>query len=73
MIYAVTTGEPVLDWLSQAGSVGVLAFLVVAFMRGWLVSGTECQRVRDERDKALDLVYKQAEVAQRALEVGEKK
>lgn len=68
-----TSGDPLLDWIVQnATAVGILAFIVVALLRGWLVTGRECEEVRKERDRAVDLVYKQAEITGRALEVSEK-
>ena len=75
-----SSGDPILDWLSNnASAVGMLAFLVVALLRGWLVTkreldhlDEECEKLRQERDKALDLVYKQAEISTRALDVSEK-
>jgi hypothetical protein len=60
--------DPLLQWLSNAGSLGILAAGVLAFLRGWVVSGAAHARVLAERDRALDLVYKQAEIAERALE-----
>ena len=63
--------DPLLQWLSNAGSLGILAAGVLAFLRGWIVSGAAHARVLSERDRALELVYKQADVAQRALEVAE--
>jgi hypothetical protein len=73
VVASSTSGDPLLDWLSRAGAVGVLAFVVLAFMRGWVVSGDECNKVRAERDRALDLVYEQAKLARTAIEAGEKK
>jgi hypothetical protein len=60
--------DPLLIWLTKGGAVGILAAAVVAFLRGWVVSGTEYKRVCDERDKALELVYRNAGVAQRAVD-----
>jgi hypothetical protein len=70
-IYA-TSGDPLLDWLSKAGALGILALDLVAFLRGWVVTGREHTRVLHERDRAIELVYKQAEATNRALEVAEK-
>lgn len=65
------SGDPLLDWLkNNASAVGILAFLVVALMKGWLVTGREADELRQERDRALDLVYKQADVAAAALTAG---
>lgn len=68
-----TSGDPLLDFIvNNASAVGVLALVLIALLRGWLVTGRELDRVILERDKALDLVYAQAEATQRALEVAEK-
>jgi hypothetical protein len=69
----VAAVDPSADWLGRATGPVVLALVVVALLRGTLVTGREADGLRAERDKALELVYKQAEVAQRALEVSEKK
>jgi hypothetical protein len=63
--------DPLLQWLSNAGSLGILAAACVAFLRGWIVSGSAHHRVLDERNRAMDMVYKQADIAQRALEAAE--
>lgn len=68
-----TANDPLIDWLSRGGSLGILAAAVIAFMRGWVVPGSVANQLRDERDRALELVYKQAEVAQRALEAAERR
>jgi hypothetical protein len=65
--------DPLLQWLSSAGSLGILAAACVAFLRGWIVSGAAHMRVIAERDRAMDLVYKQAEIAQKALEAAEQR
>ncbi len=65
--------DPFVEWLSRAGSLGLLAAGVVAFLRGWIVSGASYERMREERDRALELVYRQAELAERALAAAEKK
>jgi hypothetical protein len=64
--------DPLLQWLSSAGSLGILAAAVLAFLRGWIVSGAAHMRVLEERNRALELVYKQADIAQRALEAAER-
>lgn len=74
MISSVSSGDPLLDWLiNNASAVGVLALLVVGFLRGWIVTGREHTRVISERDRAMELVYTQAEATARALEIAEKK
>lgn len=72
LVSAVTgSGDPLIDWLkNNASAVGILAFLVGALMRGWLVTGREAKELRVERDRALDLVYKQAELTAAALSAG---
>lgn len=67
------SGDPLLDWIVQnATAVGLLAFIVVALLRGWLVTGREHDRVLDERNRALEIVYAQAQATSRALDVAEK-
>lgn len=70
---AGSSGDPLLDWIvNNATAVGLLAFIVIALIRGWLVTGREHVRVLSERDRALDIVYAQAEATSRALDVAEK-
>ena len=64
--------DPTADWFGKASGPAVLAAVLILLLRGDLVTGREAKATRAERDKALDLVYKQAEVTQRALEVGAK-
>lgn len=69
-----TTGDPLLDWLvNNATAVGLLAFIIVALLRGWIVTGREHLRVLQERDRAMELVYAQAQNTQRALDIAEKR
>ena len=65
------SADPLLQWLSNAGALGILAAGVLAFTRGWIVSGAAHGRLMAERDRALEMVYKQADIAQRALEAAE--
>jgi hypothetical protein len=60
-------------WLTQGGSIGILAAAVLSFAKGWIVPGTEYRRVCRERDQALEQVAKQAEIAWRALEAAERR
>lgn len=71
-VAADPTQDPLLEWLSRAGALGLLAAAVLAFLRGWIVSGASYERMREERDRALELVYRQAELAERALAAAEK-
>jgi hypothetical protein len=79
-VSTTTTGDPLLDFLiNNASVVGILAFVLIALIRGWLVTGrelkskeAECERLAVERDRAIDVIYKQAEGMSRALEVAEK-
>lgn len=83
-IAEAAVNDPAIDWLTRAGSLGILSFAVIAFMRGWICSGASAkerlddmrsqkEEMKAQRDKALELVYKQADLAQRALEVGDKR
>lgn len=69
----LAASDPLTDWLGKAGGPAVLAFIIILLLRGDLVTGREAKQLRIERDRAVDLVYKQAEVTQRALDVAEKK
>ena len=68
-----TSGEPLLDWISRAGGFGIMAAAVVSFLKGWIVPGKRYEEAITERDRALELVYKNAEIAQRAIEAAERK
>ena len=70
-LLAQATTDPTLEWLSRAGALGILASAVIGFLRGWIVPGRAYEQVQEERDRALELVYKQAELTQRALEAAE--
>lgn len=61
------------NWIGKASGAVILAFVVLGFIQGWIAPGRECTALREERDRAIDLVYKQAEIAQRALDVTERK
>jgi len=78
LLLEVSSGDPLLDWLSKAGVVGILALAVLAFLRGWVVPKSQHERdiakcdadaarLREERDRALNLVYQQAELAKAAI------
>lgn len=69
LLVAEPINDPLVQWLAGAGVTGVLALIVVAFMRDWIVSGSAYMRVLDERNKALDINSKNAEVAQRAVDL----
>lgn len=69
MWVADVSQDPLLQWLSTVGGTGILALGVVAFLRGWIVPGKWYEQVREERDRALDLVYKQAGLAQRTVDL----
>ena len=63
---------PSSDWtslLTQGGAIGVLAFIVIGFMRGWIVTGSAYKEVCSQRDRAIDQVYRMADTTQRAAEI----
>lgn len=67
---------PSADWtslLSQGGAVAVLAFVVTGFVRGWIVPGSSYREVCQQRDRAIDQVYRMADTTQRAVEIAERK
>lgn len=67
------TSSPDWAWLTQAGSAGILAAAVLAFIRGWIVSGSQYREVCAQRDKALEQVFKLADISSRAIEAVERK
>lgn len=76
MLYLLTdTAAAPLDWstLSQASAGGILAALVIAFLKGWVVSGSQHKEVCEQRDLALEQVYKLAAAAQRTIEATERR
>lgn len=67
------TAPPEWTWLTQAGSVGILAAAVIGFVKGWIVSGAQYKELREQRDKALEQVFKLADAAQRTIEAAERR
>lgn len=61
--------DPLLQWLSSAGSLGILAAACVAFLRGWIVPGSAHARVIGERNRALDLVYATIEKSNNEIKI----
>lgn len=72
-LLADAAAAPAWTWLTQAGSVGILAAAVIAFVKGWIVSGTQYRELREQRDKALEQVFKLADAAQRTIEAAERR
>lgn len=66
---AGSSGDPLIDWISRAGTVGVLSALVVGFIKGWIVPGSALTEMREQRDRALNMVYEQAGLVGRAVDV----
>lgn len=80
VVLATSSGDPLLDLLLQAGASGILAFVVVAFLRGWIIPQSvleneraEKEVLRKERDRALELVYKGYDLTQRAIDLSSEK
>ena len=70
---AVQSGDPLVDFLANnATGVAVMAYVIVALQRGWLVTGRENTRCVEDLDRAMTLVYQMAEANDRALDVAEK-
>ena len=64
-----SSGDPIVDWVTRAGPVGILAFVLVLFLRGDIVSRRTLDEALKQRDLALALVYDQARLANRAVDV----
>ena len=64
--------DPLLQWLSNAGSLGILAAACVAFIRGWIVPGPTHMRILARLDRANDLAERRPRVHRtRAQNAGE--
>lgn len=65
------TSDPIglAEWIARAGTTAILALVVVGFLKGWIVTGKAYDQLRQERDRALDLVYKNAGITERAVDV----
>jgi hypothetical protein len=70
-LFAQAPADPLLDWLSRGGAVGILAFFVIAFVRRWIVTGGELREMRAQRDRALELVYRQAGLTEKAVNLSD--
>lgn len=70
---AASSGNPVIDWLTNTGAIGILAFVIVAFMKRWIVTGSELEQVRKERDRALDILLEMTQVSAKSLDIAERK
>lgn len=73
LLVDATNVAPDWTWLTQAGSVGILAAAVIAFVKGWIVPGSQHKEVCSQRDQALEQVYKLAAAAQRQIEATERR
>lgn len=58
-----------LDLLSKGGAIGVLAFVVVGFYRGWIVPGYLYRSQKRERDQFLELLLQGTRDAEKAVRV----
>lgn len=70
----VATGSEasdLVDLLTRGGAVGILAFVVMGFVRGWIVAGFVHREACTQRDRATDLVYRMAEASERAAVVSQ--
>lgn len=69
LLAAASGGTDAVDLLTRGGPVGILAFVVVGFVRGWIVPGFVHKEACSQRDRATDLVYRMAETQERAAVV----
>lgn len=70
---ATPSGNPFIDWLTSAGALGILAFLVVAFMKEWIVPGARATRAEADARRAMDLLLEANKVSSQTLDIAEKK
>lgn len=52
---------PDLSQLDQVGTVAICVLIVLAFMRGWIVSRREVDEANRQRDRAIDRLEKETE------------
>ena len=78
--YWVAQSEPggvptsdLLDWLSRAGGTAVLVLVLVLLLRGDLVTRGTYTDVVKQRDRALDLLYDQANIAHDAVDISKRR
>ena len=57
------------QWIARAGPTAILAVVIVGFLKGWIVTGSAHDQMKQERDRALELVYKQAGLTERAVDI----
>ena len=71
MLFAQSPQDPAtfLQWIADAGPTAILAFVIVGFLKEWIVPGPSYRKMQLERDRALELVYKQAGLTERAVDV----
>ena len=62
-----------LDWLSRAGGTAVLVAVLVLLLRGDLVTRGTHQDVVGQRDRALDLLYRNVEIADQAVGLSQRR
>jgi hypothetical protein len=67
------TSDPTFNWLTQGGSLGILALIVIGFKVGWIVPGWAYKELRKDLEDARVELQKQGEIAQRALEAAVRK
>jgi hypothetical protein len=60
---------PPSTWLTTGGAVGVLAFFVLAFIKGWIVSKPSHDRVLAERNRLLELALTSTAAAKAAVDI----
>lgn len=59
--------------LPSIGAGGVLAFVVVALLRGWLVPGFIYERLRRQNDDLLNAVLQSTDAAKLALQTAQRR
>lgn len=65
---APTSGIDI-DWLSRATATAILAFVVVAFMREWIVPGSVYKRSVTERDRMFGILVQAQDSTEKTIEV----
>lgn len=65
--------QSLIQLLPSLGGGGVLAFVVVALLRGWLVPGAVYERLRRQNEDLLNAVLSSTDAARLALETSKRR
>lgn len=65
--------KAIFDFLNSAGVLGFALLVIVAFLRGWVHTSREFDGVVKDRDEWKELALRGTRIADRAMQVGERR